>query len=115
MNDEEKAARYERLPKWAQEEIALLEMRLKEACAERDAAIAAPQSNVAIRRWAAEPGEPKERWLPENAEVTFYVGKSRDRIAVRISDNGVTVNAWCGMLRVSPRAANSILIEAADR
>jgi hypothetical protein len=95
-----------RLPKWAQERIRILEMRLSEARAENDKLKTFDgDGRVFIQGYAGEKNYP----LPERGRIGFMLGKLRLTIGFN-NHNELEVNSASASIAVLPRAANSFVI-----
>ena len=91
-----------KLPKWAQERIRVLEMRLQESQATIKAMFPGSISNVL---WRGENHYP----LPPNSSIRFFLaGKIVD---VRIDEEKLYINGSLLHLNVKPVATNAIYVE----
>lgn len=77
-----------KLPKWAQQEIAVLEMRLREARAE-NAQIASEETDTFIERRR----DQQATYLPNGTEVSFLTSTPYGAIRVRREGDHVNVTA----------------------
>jgi hypothetical protein len=96
-----------RLPKWAQERIRILEMRLAEVRAENDKLKTFDGSGrIFIQGWPGAKNYP----LPEHNRIGFMVGEQK--VTVGFSNHGeLEVNSAHCSVAILPRAANSFIIE----
>lgn len=92
------------LPKWAQEEIKLLTMRLKEANDKLDLIYRNEPSNVTLVDIE------KNRPLLPNSIIRFSLD-SRRSIDVRIREEKLYMNAAFGRLIIIPEAANCVELD----
>jgi hypothetical protein len=111
--------RVEKLPKWAQDHIALLRMRLSEARADaNNARTRGPEDTDTF----AEPYSQSPIYLPVGARVVFRLAEGRDITAHVIHGrNGetyldVTASGFRGGsdLYVSPQASNVVRLTTGD-
>lgn len=101
-----------KLPNWAQERIALLEMRLKEANRKIDELSntgvdpEGPSVHVGVR----DSGLTPLIVMQARTQINFIITKERRRrILVRAEEDGVYVNAD-DMISVYPQASNSFFV-----
>jgi len=78
------------LPKWAQSEIKVLQMRLREAKSEIDRVLENPESNTVLGTTFVTRDE-KTRYLKNNQEVTFILTKGE--VSARIKNDSVEISA----------------------
>jgi hypothetical protein len=87
-----------RLPKWARDEMAVLEMRLREARAEIAAYAAGPDGSDTI----AQPYDDHPHMLGPEA--------SRHALDVKIDGDQIVLRSLSGRLAVTPSSSNSIYV-----
>lgn len=112
-------SRVEKLPKWAQDHIAVLRMRLGEARNDADLARSrGPEDTDTV----ADPYAQSPVYLPAGARVVFKLSEGRDITAHVMRGRGeayldVTASGWRGgsdRLFVSPQASNVIRLTTGD-
>jgi sRNA-binding protein len=106
---EEKAARFERLPVWAKQEITRLrreaDYHRADAAALRLGAYGTADTDTVADPYADEPLR-----LAKGTSIEFRLGDAHeDVIRVRVTKDGLDVNGNGG-IHVYPRAGNSIVI-----
>lgn len=111
-----KPEQLEKLPKWAQTEIAVLEMRVRELT--QTIQEISPDSNTKV---VAQITSEHKLFLPNRTHVKFYVGDGPFdyiEIGLRINrDNSenVYVSTGHGMISICPTSGNAIFIEQDKR
>jgi hypothetical protein len=97
-----------RLPKWARDEMAVLEMRLREARAEIAAYAAGPDGSDTI----AQPYDDHPHMLGMSPLVRFMLGPeaSRHALDVKIDGDQIVLRSLSGRLAVTPSSSNSIYV-----
>jgi hypothetical protein len=99
----------DKLPKWAQEEVKRLQMRLKEAKEELQRINDNPVSNTIIGHDYQFPGNPPVKYLPNNQNIMFKLPKGD--VQCRIVGDCFEVHTQGeGSLFIQPKVSNSILI-----
>jgi len=102
-----------KLPKWAQEEIKVLEMRVSELTKKIDEYKGKEETNTYIRDGLSKIP------LPNNSSVEFQVGKGKqNKVVVYVNRDGfvdVNTDSRIGQTTViMPRAANSFFVTFAN-
>ena len=110
----------ENLPKWAQEELGLRDMRLREARAQIRELISSEPTDLIVNE-SYSSGDDDERYLPSNSRVRWYLsgrrGPSDPWIEVRREGDWLYVmsDGSRGELAVKPQASNVLKIGEVDR
>ncbi len=94
----------EKLPKWAQDEIRGLRVRLAYLQDQYDSMFQAEPSNVQL--WDLE----ENKNLPPNSGIIFHLDEN-ERIDCRIENGRLYVSSYFDKLSVRPWAANAIKLE----
>ena len=111
-----KPEQFEKLPKWAQTEISVLEMRVREL--NETIQQLSSDSNTKV---VAQIGSEHKLYLPNNTHVKFFVGSGPfDYIEIGLRVNrdeskNVYVNTGHGMIAVLPTSGNAVYIEQDKR
>ncbi len=98
----------DKLPKWAQKEVKVLQMRLAEKTADLDRILQNPESNTIL----GSPyvfGNQKIKYLKNNQEVTFVL--ENGNISCRINRGALHVTGHGdGEIYVKPQVSNALAI-----
>ncbi len=125
LTDEQRKARFDRLPKWARDEMSVLAMRLRESRDElrQLTSMAQPDSEMFYRSYSYE-----NSVLPERIELPhgmLQVSLGRDRwnrehvinVTRGLSTTGapsVEIRGDQGPLRIIPQVSNAVFITTLD-
>jgi len=102
--------REEKLPKWAQQEITVLRMRLEEAEKRAKIFSGEEKSNLGFRKH----GIGELQYIPDNSQIVAF--DNRNGITIRLGEEEKSLyicGEWYGLL-VRPRGSNSIAVYAEE-
>lgn len=104
---------FSRLPKWAQEHIRVLQMRLDERTDELNALGEQQPTRILIERWGA---DLTPTYLPDKTIVRFVVGEGwEQRVDVRINNEGELELLGGTQLVLAPSSSNVVRVGVRQR
>lgn len=101
-----KDVRLERLPKWAQEEMANLRRRVESLQARL--AVLDDNEETAVSHGGY---TSKRRFIPDADHVSFATEHGEIEVGLNVGRDGIRVSGGAAVLRVTPQAANSIFVD----
>ncbi len=99
-----------KLPKWAQNKVNVLQMRLREAKGEIDRIKDNPESNTIVGSAFRLPDEPPVHYLRNDERITFVLNDGK--VSIRVSGDMLDVHAMSDEknLCVYPAVANGLYL-----